>query len=88
MEVTNKCEPEFWTRRDDPPGSVWRNIETVAERGSYTAPGYNAAALLALRSVLETHRVAGMDIYEQLDELEKRLDGILLRLTALEKTNG
>ena len=85
MELNNKCEPGTWLFTKDIDIPVWPWLECRAMNEDYKK-SFPAAALLALRSTLETHRVAGMDIYNQLDELGKRLDCLQMRVIHLEET--
>lgn len=77
---TNKCDPEAWlgTTEHEPP--VWPRLKWQASRNDYPA-----AALLALRSTLETHRVAGMDIYARLDTIERIMDKLTIELIAIKE---
>lgn len=71
MKTTNKCDPDYWlpdTHRDCPP---WRSIEEDARLGDETA-----AILLAMRSLLETYKVAGLDLYNQIDSINARIDRV------------
>lgn len=78
--TTNKCEPEAWLHAPITNEEVWSDLERKAQCNNVSA-----AALLAHKSLLETHRVAGMDIYERLDKLEARIDKVLALIFRLQE---
>lgn len=77
---TNKCDPEAWLGITEHEPPVWPRLEWQASRNDYPA-----AALLALKSTLETHRAAGLDIYDQLDRLERAVDKLTLEIIAIKE---
>ena len=69
----NRCDPEHWLADRSGGEHIWAYLE----RAAHLQGDVHAAALLALRSLLETHRTAGLDLYDRVERLERRTDRLV-----------